>query len=89
MLELTVDARISNLRIKGSQDIYYQRRYPPSVKLSVMGRLGIFSNPVLKVGSWQRAIGNLIFCLLPFANCRLIENPPLPQTYSPSTWYVN
>lgn len=32
MLELTVDARISNLRLKGSQDIYYQRRYPPSVK---------------------------------------------------------
>ena len=46
-----------------------------SVKLSVIGRLAIFSNPVLKVGSGQRAIGNpLFFCLLPFANCRLVEN---------------
>ena len=57
--------------------------------LSLIGGLAIFTHPVLKVGSGQRAIGNpTFFFLLPVADCRLIENPPLPQTYSPSTWYV-
>ena len=53
----------------------------PLVKLIVIRRLAIFSNPVLKVGSWQlavgswqRAIGNpIIFCLLPFAYCLRIN----------------
>ena len=51
------------------------RQNYPSVKLSGIGRFAIFSHPVLKVGSGQRAIGNpLFFCLLPFANCRRVEN---------------
>ena len=42
-----------------------------SVKLSVIGGSAVFSNPVLKVGKEQSAPS--IFCLLPFADCRLID----------------
>ena len=53
----------------------------PLVKLIVIRRLAIFSNPVLKVGSWQRAIGNpIIFCLLPFAYCLRINTSTIAHS---------